>query len=184
MKRKLVKIGEASRLLGTSPAQLRKWDATGDLRPARRTRGGTRYYAVADLLSTVPEVVADGPTTICYAWVSGIGQEVELDRQQAVMAAYCAGRGWSNRVVLDYGAGPELRELVELVLHRQAERLVVADGAGLPALGMALLITLCELQGVEVVVAQTVVIEPLPEVVLDDAEPEGIAGTWQLSLLG
>ena len=156
MKRKLVKIGEASRLLGTSPAQLRKWDVSGDLRPARRTRGGTRYYAVADLVSTAPGVVADGPTTICYAWVSGIGQEVELDRQEALMAAYCIGQGWSTWVVLDHGAGPELRELVELVLYRQVERLVVADGVDLPAFGRALLTTICEAQGVEVVVAQPV----------------------------
>jgi putative resolvase len=67
MKRKLVKIGEAARMLGTSPAQLRKWDVSGDLRPARRTRGGTRYYAVADLVSTAPGVVADDAVTVCYA---------------------------------------------------------------------------------------------------------------------
>ena len=196
MKRKLVKIGEASRLLGTSPAQLRKWDVSGDLRPARRTRGGTRYYAVADLVSTAPGVVADGPTTICYAWVSGLGQELELDRQQALMAAYCAGQGWSNLVVLDYGAGPELREMVELVLYCQVERLVVADGVDLPAFGLGLLIMICEAQGVEFAVAQPVdepvvepevdrrvVIEPLPDVVLAEYGPEG-AGTWQPSLLG
>ena len=187
MKRKLVKIGEASRLLGTTPAQLRKWDVSGDLRPARRTRGGTRYYAVADLVSTAPGVVADGPTTICYAW-SGIGQEVELDRQEALMAAYCIGQGWSTWVVLDHGAGPELRELVELVLYRQVERLVVADGVDLPSFSRALLITICEAQGVEVVVAQPVdrrvVIEPLPDVVLAEPEPAGVAGTWQPSLLG
>ena len=188
MKRKLVKIGEASRLLGTSPAQLRKWDVSGDLRPARRTRGGTRYYAVADLVSTAPGVVADGPTTICYAWVSGPGQEVELDRQEALMAAYCIGQGWSTWVVLDHGAGPELRELVELVLYRQVERLVVADGVDLPSFGRALLTTICEAQGVEVVVAQPVdrqvVIEPLPDGVLAEPEPAGVAGTWQPSLLG
>ena len=188
MKRKLVKIGEASRLLGTSPAQLRKWDVSGDLRPARRTRGGTRYYAVADLVSTAPGVVADDAVTVCYAWVSGIGQAVELDRQEALMAAYCIGQGWSTRVVLDHGAGPELRELVELVLYRQVERLVVADGVDLPSFGRALLTTICEAQGVEVVVAQPVdrrvVIEPLPDGVLAEPEPAGVAGTWQPSLLG
>ena len=78
-------------------------------------------------MSTAPGVVADGPTTICYAWVSGPGQEVELDRQEALMAAYCIGQGWSTRVVLDYGAGPELRELVELVLYRQVDRRVVIE---------------------------------------------------------
>ena len=47
---RLVKIGEAARILGSTPAQLRQWEATGELLPARKTRGGTRYYATADLL--------------------------------------------------------------------------------------------------------------------------------------
>ena len=59
------------------------------------------------------------------------------------------------------------------------------------------MITLCELQGVDVVIAQQVdepvvepdvdqrvEIEPLPDVVLDDAEPEGVDGTWQPSRSG
>ena len=47
---RLVKIGEAARILGSTPAQLRQWEATGELLPARKTRGGTRYYVTADLL--------------------------------------------------------------------------------------------------------------------------------------
>ena len=39
---RLVKIGEAAKIIGTTPGQLRKWEATGELVPARRTRGGTR----------------------------------------------------------------------------------------------------------------------------------------------
>ena len=50
MEKRLVKIGEAARLLGTEPATLRKWEKTGELLPARKTKGGTRYYNVAELL--------------------------------------------------------------------------------------------------------------------------------------
>ena len=50
MEKRLVKIGEAARLLGTSVAQLRNWEATGELLPARKTKGGTRYYDVAAFL--------------------------------------------------------------------------------------------------------------------------------------
>ena len=68
---------------------------SGELRPARRTRGGTRYYAVANLVSMESAVIADGAITVCYAWVSDISQEAELDRQQALMATYCAVKvGW------------------------------------------------------------------------------------------
>ena len=46
MKKKLVKIGEAAQLLGTTPDTLRKWDASGELTPTRKTKGGTRYYVL------------------------------------------------------------------------------------------------------------------------------------------
>jgi len=38
-----VKIGEAAALIGSTLATLRKWEATGELLPARKTKGGTRY---------------------------------------------------------------------------------------------------------------------------------------------
>jgi DNA-binding transcriptional MerR regulator len=50
MDKRLVKIGEAAAMIGTTPATLRKWEETGELLPARKTKGGTRYYAVSDLL--------------------------------------------------------------------------------------------------------------------------------------
>ena len=65
----MVKIGQAARLLGTTPAQLRRWEATGELVPARKTRGGTRYYTVADLLGDHPvpdPSVSVAETSVCY----------------------------------------------------------------------------------------------------------------------
>ncbi len=35
-------------LLGTTPDTLRKWESTGELLPKRKTKGGTRYYDVAE----------------------------------------------------------------------------------------------------------------------------------------
>lgn len=35
MEKRLVKIGEAARILGTSPGTLRKWEASGEITPAR-----------------------------------------------------------------------------------------------------------------------------------------------------
>ena len=84
MERKLVKIGEAAALIGSTPATLRKWEATGELIPARKTKGGTRYYAVADLLALGD---ADAPT-ICYARVSSHDQKSDLDRQHELDATH------------------------------------------------------------------------------------------------
>ena len=41
----LVKIGEASRLLGVSIVTLRKWHETGELVPLYVSRGGRRFYS-------------------------------------------------------------------------------------------------------------------------------------------
>ena len=49
MEQRLVKIGEAAKILGTTPGQLRKWETSGELLPTRKTRGGTRYYAMSEL---------------------------------------------------------------------------------------------------------------------------------------
>ena len=54
-------------MLGTSP---------------QRTRGGTRYYDISDLAALSPDVVADDAVTVCYAWVSGSGQDAELERNR------------------------------------------------------------------------------------------------------
>ncbi|WP_423227046.1 MerR family transcriptional regulator, partial [Paraburkholderia hospita] len=42
--RRLIKIGEAAAMLGVAISTLRKWEETGELVPARKTAGGTRYY--------------------------------------------------------------------------------------------------------------------------------------------
>lgn len=51
MEKRLVKIGEAAKILGTTPDTLRKWEVTGEIMPARKTQGGTRYYDVNQLLN-------------------------------------------------------------------------------------------------------------------------------------
>ena len=66
MEQRLVKIGAAAETLGTKPDTLRKRDRTGELLPTRKTRSGTRYCAVADLLAVKDEgaptaAAADNP---------------------------------------------------------------------------------------------------------------------------
>lgn len=44
-----MKIGEAAAMIGSTPATLRRWEETGDLKPAWKTKGGTRYYSIVDI---------------------------------------------------------------------------------------------------------------------------------------
>ena len=149
-------------MLGTTPGQLRKWEANGELLPARKTQGGTRYYAIADLFgrsaAASPAAASpEEPLTVCYARVSSHDQKADLDRQQAALEAYCATKGWRTRVIRDLGSGMNygkkgLQELLELILHRRFERLVITHQDRLLRFGAELVFRLCELQGIEIVI--------------------------------
>jgi len=47
MSEKLIKIGEAAKLLGVSVDTLRRWDATGEFPSYMRTEGGVRFYQLS-----------------------------------------------------------------------------------------------------------------------------------------
>ncbi len=150
---RLVKIGEAARLLGTKPVTLRKWERTGELLPARKSRAGTRYYAVSDLLGVANEAAP----TLCHARVSRHAQKADWDRQQAALEAYCAAQGWRTETIRDLGSGLHYRKqglqrLLDLILKRQIRRLVLTHEDRLLRLGAELVFALCELQGIEIVI--------------------------------
>ena len=153
MEPKLVKIGEAARLLGTTPDTLRLWERTGELLPTRKTRAGTRYYAVSDLLGPANETAP----TLCYARVSSHEQKVDLDRQQTALEAYCAAKGWRAETIRDLGSGMNYRKqglqrLLDLILKRQIRRLVLTHQDRLLRFGAELVFALCERQGIEIVI--------------------------------
>jgi putative resolvase len=153
MSKRLVKIGEAARLLGASVVTLRKWESTGELLPARKTKGGTRYYNVADLLHSN---TVESPT-ICYARVSNHDQKNDLIRQQEMLEAYCAAKGWRSTVIKDLGSGLNYRkkglhELLELILNKNIKRLVLTHKDRLLRFGAELIFAVCELKGIEIVI--------------------------------
>lgn len=153
MEKRLVKIGEAARLLGTDHSALRKWERTGELLPARKTRGGTRYYDVAELMSFTNEAAP----TLCYCRASSHDQRDDLDRQQALLEAYCASKGWRTRIIRDLGSGMNYRkkglnQLLELIMKRQIRRLVLSHKDRLLRFGAERVFSLCDIQGIEIVI--------------------------------
>ena len=148
-----MKIGDAAAMLGTKPDTLRKWESTGELLPARKTRGGTRYYSIADIMGFANE----GAPTVGYARVSGQKQKADLLRQREMLETYGAAKGWKMEVITDLGSGmnyakPGLQDLLERILRRRIRRLVVTHKDRLLRFGAELVFTLCELQGVEIVI--------------------------------
>ncbi len=153
MESRFLKIGAAAELLGVSVETLRRWEATGELMPARKGPGGTRYYAAVDLLGLGD---ADAPT-ICYARVSSHDQKADLDRQHGMLESYCAAKGWRCEVIKDLGSGMNYRKkglqaLLEKILRKQMRRLVLTHKDRLLRFGAELVFALCELQQIEVVI--------------------------------
>lgn len=63
MNLKLVKIGEAARILGCSHDTLRRWDRKGELKPTWRSDGGTRYYSIQMLRQFAERGKGDSKST-------------------------------------------------------------------------------------------------------------------------
>ena len=61
---------------------------------------------MADLLGVGDE----SAPTVAYARVSSHDQMADLDRQQAVLEAYCAVNGWRIHEIRDLGSGMNYRE--------------------------------------------------------------------------
>ena len=119
----LVKIGKAAELLGVDAQTLRKWEGSGELIPDRRSKGGTRYYDVGKIMGLGNE---DMPT-IGYARVSSHDQKNDLVRQQELLEAFCAAKGWRNEIICDLGSGLNYRKeglnhLLELILCKRIRR--------------------------------------------------------------
>ena len=149
----LIRIGAAARLLGVTPQTLRQWETTGHLVPVRKGAGGTRYYSASQLLGHQ----TDDLPTVCYARVSSYDQKADLERQAALLETYCAAHGWSFLVIRDLGSGMNYRkkglhQLLEMILERRMQRLVLTHKDRLLRFGAELVFTLCELRGIEVVV--------------------------------
>jgi putative resolvase len=153
MEKRLVKIGEAAALLGVAVSTMRKWEATGELLPDRKTAGGTRYYAPTKLAGLGD---ADAPT-VCYARVSSHDQKEDLERQHAMLEAYCAAKGWRSEVIKDLGSGMNYRkkglnQLLEMILRKQMKRLVITHKDRLLRFGSELVFALCAHQQIEIVI--------------------------------
>ena len=153
MNNRFVKIGEAAKLLGVSVQALRNWEMEGKIMPSHRTPGGQRMYDLAELLGvndlTYP--------TIGYARVSSSDQKEDLERQHAVLEAFCNKKGWQTEIIRDLGSGMNyhkkgLLRLLELLVQGQMSRLVITHKDRLLRFGAEIVFRICELKGIEVVI--------------------------------
>jgi predicted site-specific integrase-resolvase len=131
---------------------MRKWEATGELMPARKSKGGTRYYNAEELLGTEGRELS----TICYARVSSHDQKEDLVRQQMMLESYCSSKGWKSETIKDLGSGMNYKkkglcQLMEAILRKKMKRLVITHKDRLLRFGSELVFSLCEMQEIEII---------------------------------
>ena len=153
MNDRFVKIGEAAKILGVNPQTLRRWEDGGLIQPAKRTPKGTRLYSLQELLG-VNDLAYP---TIAYARVSSSDQKEDLERQHAVLEAFCNKNGWRTEIIRDLGSGMNYNKkgflrLLELIVRGQMSRLVITHKDRLLRFGGEIVFRLCELKGIEVVI--------------------------------
>lgn len=153
MEKKFIKIGEAAKILGVSIETMRRWETSGELVPHKKTQGGTRYYEISKLISAEN----DECPTVCYCRVSSHDQKQDLDRQKELLETYCAAKGWRSLVISDLGSGMNykkkgLQKLLSMILERKLKRLVLTTKDRLLRFGSELVFSLCEIQGIEIVI--------------------------------
>ena len=153
MNDRFVKIGEAAKILGVNPQTLRRWEEGGVIEPAKRTPKGTRLYSLQELLG-VNDLASP---TIAYARVSSSDQKEDLERQHAVLEAFCNKNGWQTEIIRDLGSGMNynkkgLGHLLELIVRGQMSRLVITHKDRLLRFGAEIVFRICELKGIEVVI--------------------------------
>ncbi len=151
---RFIKIGRAAELLGVSIQTLRRWEAQKTLVPDRKTKGGTRYYDVDKLFG---HQKSSSGLTVAYSRVSSHDQKEDLKRQSNVLASFCISHGWQYELIEDLGSGMNyhkkgLKRLLELILDKKIERLVITHKDRLLRFGAELVFSLCQAREIEVVI--------------------------------
>jgi len=147
---KLISVGEVAELKAVSVDTVRRWEKEGKIKSIR-TDGGHRRYKLSDF------VEQKLGKTIAYARVSSHDQKADLDRQDAVLSAYCVSKGWNFEVVRDLGSGMNYRKkglnkLITALLDGEVARLVINHKDRLLRFGSELIFAICEYHDVEVII--------------------------------
>lgn len=151
---KLLTIQEAASVMGVSAQTIRRWEREGKAIPSIRTKGGQRRFNPQDI-PTMRHVLKKRKT-VAYARVSSHDQKEDLIRQEKMLEIFCSSNGWSYELISDLGSGMNyhkkgLRRLLQLILNREIDRLVLTHKDRLLRFGSELIFALCEENEVEVV---------------------------------
>jgi len=152
-----ISIKETASLLGVSATTLRRWEKNGKLIP-ERTVGNHRRYSystVKNFRNLKTENKTEPKITIGYCRISAPDQKEDLNRQIKYITDFCCAKGYIFKIIQDIGSGLNynkkgLKELINLILTNQIERIVVSYKDRLIRYGYELLLQICSFNNVKI----------------------------------
>jgi putative resolvase len=164
-------ISQFSEMTGYAVKTLQKWDREGRLKPLR-TPTNRRMYT-DEHLRMLRGLPREKRKTVVYMRVSSPAQKPDLKNQRVVLEQFCSARGLAvDEWVEEVGGGlnfkrPKLLAIVDGLVDRRIEKLVIAHKDRLARFGFDLLTHLAGLFGAEIVVLNTESLSPEQELVQD-----------------
>lgn len=153
---RLLRLSEASELLGITPQTIRAWDREGKIQ-VTRSAGGHRLVSLAEIERLRGIKAQSRTVTLVYARCSTQKQAENLDRQVGRLLEYVVAKAWKAELFKDIGSGlNENRKAFKKMLQRIAEpdvqRIVVEYKDRLCRYGFSIFEEYCKGFGVEVLV--------------------------------
>lgn len=150
----LISIGKFAKLVGVTPATLRRMQETGELVPCHITQGGTRYYS-EEQLKRFSGNTEEKKKVIGYCRVSTPAQKDDLQTQIENVRTYMCAKGYSFDIISDIGSGIDyskkgLQTLLLKINNQEISKVVVLYKDRLVRFGYEMIEYLCEINGVEI----------------------------------
>lgn len=154
--KKYYSIRKLSKMMDVSAQTLRNWEKSGKLIPEYKTNSGYRYYSQEQIDTiTGNKNNAENRITIGYCRVSSAKQKDDLERQVQNVKAYLLAQGKPFEIIEDIGSGINynkkgLLELLQKIIDRKVEKIVVLYKDRLPRFGYELFENIAYSYGVSI----------------------------------
>lgn len=149
----LLSIGKFAKKVGVDVVTLRRMETSGELIPAHKSKGGTRYYSIEQLKQFGAKSNKD-KLTIGYCRVSTPSQRDDLETQVENVKSYMIARGYQFDIITDVGSGINynkkgLKLLIDKINGQEIDKIVVLYKDRLIRFGYEMIEYFCHINGVE-----------------------------------
>jgi len=154
----LLRLSEATKLLGVTHQTLRVWDKEGKIEVVR-SPGGHRLIPLSEVERLRGEKEKQRSISLVYARCSTQKQSENLERQVGRLLEHCAEQEWKVELFKDIGSGlndnrKQFKKLLRRISEPDVVRVVVEYKDRLCRYGFSVFQEYCFGLGVEVVILQ------------------------------